>query len=156
MLGVGCCCCALTSFFFFWCLLLLVVAFNLGFHIDHKFDWTNKTITDTGFEQRPKGRKVPKHEQESAFREPRDKDGTPSAVIGGGGTKIDHRVFKHGESSLVRTIDSTSPLRSPLHHPHVANEEQQLRRGGVGGKRSPTKTKRKKNKKVSGKGQPLF
>ena len=122
--------------------------FSLGFHIDHKVDWTNKTITDTGFEPRPKGRKVPKHEQESAFREPRNKDGTPSAVRGG--------MFKNGESSLVRTIDSTSPLRSPLNHPHVANDEQQVRRGRVGGKRSSIKKERKQSKRVSGKGQPLF
>jgi serine/threonine protein kinase len=129
-----------------------------GYHIDHKFDWNNKSITESGHEKKPKGRRVPKKEQESVFRPPQEKivvGGSGGGGSGGGGVnrreKTNRGINKHPRLSPVKTIDSVSPLRSPMNHPTVADSHQQVHRGDVSHRMTSAK-----NSRTTGRGQPLF
>jgi serine/threonine protein kinase len=99
-----------------------------GYVLDHRYDWTYDEITGTGHKARPKGKKIPKGEQDSVFQPL-----PPSFVVpvgDTGGKKGHARGNRKGsESEQVfgtsppRKGDSVKVLRSPLNHPNVGVTE---------------------------------
>ena len=100
-------------------------------------------------------------QKDTAGRRRRDDGKRRSSKKEGHGKSTDGRSTGRStparSSSLVRTVDSTSPLRSPLNHPSVASPDQELTRGDISKQMKHGRSgSRQTTTKRAGNGKPFF